>query len=131
MGFRFLDRDAPMGQSIGSWNVRRVASKGPGKREIQSLYMRDIYHTFIDGGSTTAQLLIYSATYVTCFLFFAGMYLLISDACELGMDGKFVRAYYLSLQTMVTIGYGAPDPYYNNCWEVRSCLLVSPSSRTS
>jgi len=112
--FRFLDRHGVCGQSSGDWNVHRVASKRT--KEIQKLYYMDAYHTFLDGG-TYSQILIFSIVYVALFLFFALGFLAISDECNLGIEGKYLRAFYLSIQTFVTIGYGVPDPYYNGCWQ--------------
>lgn len=70
------------------------------------------------------QLLIYFTVYVALFSVFAGIFLLISDTCNLGLDGKFVRAYYLSVETMVTIGYGVKDPNFNDCFEGTIVLTV-------
>mmetsp|Transcript_30193 Transcript_30193/g.86490 ORF Transcript_30193/g.86490 Transcript_30193/m.86490 type:complete len:631 (+) Transcript_30193:106-1998(+) len=122
--FRFLDRESPMGQSLGKWNIARVASTGASAKQLKKLYMKDVYHTFIDGSSTFAQFLVYSLMYVGLFLFFAIFYVVISEACGLGIDGKFIRAYYLSLETVVTIGYGAPDPFYDNCWQGTVLMTV-------
>mmetsp|Transcript_59924 Transcript_59924/g.126856 ORF Transcript_59924/g.126856 Transcript_59924/m.126856 type:complete len:669 (+) Transcript_59924:186-2192(+) len=120
--FRFIDRDSPLGQSMGTWNISRTASKHT--KDIRKLYWQDTYHTFIDGSSTTAQLAVYAIVYTVMFLVFGVFYLLISEQCGLGIEGKFVRAYYLSLETMVTIGYGAPDQYYNDCWEGKLILTA-------
>jgi len=115
--FRFIDRDGPFMQSLGKWNIQRSASNSQHLRDIQKLYLRDVYHSFIDGGNIWQHLFVYSVVYALCFLVFAFAYLYISDRCGLGLEGRFIRAYYLSLETMVTIGYGTPDPYYNDCWE--------------
>jgi len=120
--FRFLDRDGPFGQSTGQWNIFRIASSSA--NGIRKLYRRDLYHTFIDGGTVRLHLLVYSAVYVSFFTLFAFVYHIIDDECSLGLEGNFLRAYYLSLETMVTIGYGVPDPYYGDCWEGAVVLTV-------
>lgn len=120
--FRFLDRHAVFWQSRGHWNVRRVASEHSG--QLRKLYMLNKYHSFIDGGGLMIQVAIYAAVYVLSFLVFAVVNLLISEKCGLRINGKFVRAYYLAVESMVTIGYGLPDPYYNNCWEGTVALTL-------
>lgn len=114
-GFRLLDREAPFGQSKGRWNVSHVASFGAS--QARRLYLRDGFHTFLDAGSIWLHFLVYTCIYAFAFLFFTPFYLLMEDKCNLQLDGSFTKAYYLSMETMVTIGYGVPDPYYNGCWE--------------
>eukprot|EP00929_Paragymnodinium_shiwhaense_P061873 TRINITY_DN30909_c0_g1_i1.p1 TRINITY_DN30909_c0_g1~~TRINITY_DN30909_c0_g1_i1.p1 ORF type:complete len:617 (-),score=110.19 TRINITY_DN30909_c0_g1_i1:81-1931(-) len=131
--FRFMDRNGPFGQSLGIWNLVRIATGDPqdtgavpnkyDKKEIKKLYLMDIYHSFIDG-STRLQLLVYCAMYLIFWLVFAVIFLLISDRCGLDIQGSFVKAYYLSLETAVTIGYGVPDPYFDGCWEGALVLTV-------
>mmetsp|Transcript_76822 Transcript_76822/g.223033 ORF Transcript_76822/g.223033 Transcript_76822/m.223033 type:complete len:978 (-) Transcript_76822:103-3036(-) len=118
---RFLDRKGPFGQSTGQWNVQHWADAKL-RRGIQSLYRSDAYHSFLDG-SLFLQLLIYTLVYLIVFLGFAPMYWSISGRCGLEIE-SFGQAYYLSLETMVTIGYGVPDTYYNDCWEGAVVLTV-------
>jgi potassium inwardly-rectifying channel subfamily J len=123
-GFRLLDREAPFGQSKGRWNTVHVASNSAG--EARRLYFMDMFHTFLDAGNIWVHFLVYICVYVTAFLLFAPFYLHISDTCNLQLDKSFVKAYYLSMETMVTIGYGVPDPYYNGCWQ--GAILVTIQS---
>jgi len=120
--FRLLARDGDFYQSTGNWHMYRVASKDG--NEVRRLYLYDKFHTLMDAGSNWIHLLIYSLIYAFFFVIFALVYLLISDKCGLGLEGHFVRAYYLSLETMVTIGYGVPDPYFNSCWEGTILITV-------
>lgn len=121
MATRFLDRDGPFGQSTGNWNVQHWADT-EARRAIRRLYWSDAYHSFLDG-SLMLQLLTYTVMYVMLFLLFAPIFYRISDRCNLQIT-SFGQAYYLSLETMVTIGYGVPDQYYNDCWEGAVVLTV-------
>ena len=56
------------------------------------------------------------ALYVLCVFVFGVWYLSFSDEC--GMDfGDRLEAYYFSLETMATIGYGTQDYFFGHCWE--------------
>jgi hypothetical protein len=62
--------------------------------------------------------MLFGFCYVAAFSVFACLYLLIDDHCGLGLDQNFVKAYLLSLEAMMTIGYGVPGPgdsYMNGC----------------
>jgi hypothetical protein len=121
-GFRLLDREAPFGQSKGRWNVVHAASHGA--RQARLLYLSDAFHTFLDAGNIWLHFLVYTCIYVGAFLLFTPIYMSISDRCNLQLKGSFTKAYYLSMETMVTIGYGVPDPYYNGCWEGTIVITV-------
>merc|ERR1719326_1776807 len=58
------------------------------------------------------------------FCFFASVFLLISRPCGLELEGDFVRAYLLALETLTTIGYGVPDPYMKGCWQAPVVLTI-------
>eukprot|EP00405_Crypthecodinium_cohnii_P046219 CAMPEP_0206574774 /NCGR_PEP_ID=MMETSP0325_2-20121206/29663_1 /ASSEMBLY_ACC=CAM_ASM_000347 /TAXON_ID=2866 /ORGANISM="Crypthecodinium cohnii, Strain Seligo" /LENGTH=624 /DNA_ID=CAMNT_0054079477 /DNA_START=365 /DNA_END=2236 /DNA_ORIENTATION=- len=111
---RILDREGHFGQSMGKWNVRRWASKDM-HHGVQRLYLKSIFHSFLDL-SLWRQLLVYSTVYVVMFMVFAPMFWWMNDACGLNLR-SFGEAYFLSLETFVTIGYGVPDQYFNDCWE--------------
>lgn len=85
-------------------------------QDLDALFMEDIYHAFLDAKGWK-QLLLFGLTYVICFIFFALLYLLIDKPCGLGLEGTFLRAYLLSVESMLTIGYGVPDPYMKGCWQ--------------
>jgi len=125
--FRILDRMGPFGQSRGRWAINKVmtyktlrdASPTTGehtnwRQELTELFLGDVYHTFLDAG-LGLQLSLFAIGYITMFLVFACFYLVISDDCGLGLDGSYVKAYFLSMETMMTIGYGVPDPYMKGC----------------
>jgi len=120
--FRLLDRAGSFGQSAGQWQMCRVSSEGA--REARALYSYDLYHTFMDGGSIWLHILLYIVLYTAVFTLSAIAYLKLSDSCGLGLDGSFARAYYLSVETITTIGYGVPDQYFNDCPEGTVLLTV-------
>lgn len=119
---RIMDRGMPFGQSSGKFNVERWASTTE-IWHIYQLYCRDWYHTFLEM-RVAVHILAYASIYLSLYLLFAPAYLLISEPCGLELEGKFGKAYYLSLQTMSTIGYGVPDSYFNDCWEGTIVLTV-------
>eukprot|EP00041_Stephanoeca_diplocostata_P007203 m.100196 g.100196 ORF g.100196 m.100196 type:complete len:650 (-) comp16777_c0_seq2:156-2105(-) len=84
------------------------------------------WHTIVHAGTMTLLLAVFSA-YMVVFLFFTWIYMLISEDCglQLGENGrsKFSDALYLSVETMTTIGYGVPDPYYNGCGWGFICVI--------
>jgi len=127
--FRLMDRDGPFCQSNGTWAVsnfasRRVEVDGEDAVEDQTdarsglyaLYFADFYHTFLDA-KISLQLLTFAGIYMACFCVFALAFLWSAHDCGLKIEGSFVRAYMLSLETMVTIGYGVSDPYMQGCWQ--------------
>ncbi|CAK0801265.1 unnamed protein product, partial [Prorocentrum cordatum] len=124
--FRVVDRDAPFGQSRGRYAINTAYRVGKGldsSGDVHRLYSEDFYHTFLDA-KLRIQLLIFAFAYVGCFVLFALVHLAIDDRCGLELDGNFWKAYLLSLETMVTIGYGVPDPYMEGCWEGAATLTI-------
>mmetsp|Transcript_20189 Transcript_20189/g.55930 ORF Transcript_20189/g.55930 Transcript_20189/m.55930 type:complete len:557 (-) Transcript_20189:182-1852(-) len=122
---RLLDRFAPFGQSKGVWSVRNIAvnkAKGEGderpdaKAELRTLFLGDFYHMLLDA-RLSKQIAVFAAAYVLCFLAFAVLYLMVSEPCNLQLQNNFIRAYLFSVETMMTVGYGCPDPYMNGCWQ--------------
>jgi len=125
--FRILDRDAPFFQSTGTWAITRVKaiSESKGRKyvddadatsEIRRLLAQDLYHLFLDC-SFRWQLLAFLVVYLLSFSFFAVLFFLAEEPCGLKLQYSFVRAYMLSVETMMTIGYGVSDPYMNGCWQ--------------
>lgn len=126
---RLLDRDGSCHQSRGHWAVNNITMRQGGNsywyEQVQSLIASDAYHAFLDAG-IFKQLFLLIGLFQSAIFMFAAMYLGMDDKCELGLKGSFVRAYMLSLETMVTIGYGVPDPYMNGCWQ-GALVLTSQS----
>jgi inward rectifier potassium channel len=98
-GLRFLNRD-------GTFNVRRV-----GLGYLRSL---SAYHTLLSISWTRFFLLSAVAYFVTNTLF-AGAYLLCGDGAlsgsrAIGLGPRFAEAFFFSVQTLATIGYGVLSP---------------------
>ena len=60
--------------------------------------------------------------YNVLFVAYALLYMWASEPCDLGLGGEraFLKAYYFSVETMMTIGYGVggeqkDDPFFNDC----------------
>jgi len=120
--FRMLDREGPFGQSKGHWAINNITTNSTVTQsiptsvdhELQELFMGDCYHAFLDAG-VRLQLGLFAIGYIVVFVTFALLYLAISEDCGLELDGSFVKAYLLSVETMVTIGYGVPRPCMKGC----------------
>eukprot|EP00439_Symbiodinium_sp_Y106_P063980 s190_g10.t1 len=115
--FRLLDRRGAFGQSRGHWSLHRTKEKGKDTADqVSSLLVEDMYHTFLDA-KISVQLFFFLVLYVVLFWLYAFIYLFISKPCGLELEGHLIKAYLLSLETMLTIGYGIPDPYMKGCWQ--------------
>lgn len=92
----------------------------------RALYVSDVFHTtlhFSTGKLLVALLLMYVVT----FLAFAFCYWIADtgERCGTGMV-SYVDAYMFSVETMITIGYGVPEPYFNGCADM--AVLVTAQS---
>lgn len=126
--FRIMDRRAAFGQSRGRWALHNIWSRKGWRggsldadaedawSAVSQLLLEDVYHTFLDA-KFSIQILCFVVSYLVSFFVFAALYLAIDSPCNLKLDGSLIKAYLLSLETMVTIGYGVPDPYLNGCWQ--------------
>ena len=113
---RLLARDDYSRQCSGRLNINRV------NRDNRLRLLRSPAHSLLALPTLTTCFL-FSCLYVICFLIFAPFYQMISDECGLEIT-SFIQAFYLSLETFVTIGYGVPDQYYNECVEGTVLLTV-------
>ena len=109
--WRLLDRKAAFHQSRGVWNVSRV-------NKSKELYFADLFHTIIDL-PTYKSVLLFFALYLFWIFVFAWLYFAVSDSCELEIN-TFRSAWYFSVETIMTIGYGLPtaqrdSPFFNDC----------------
>jgi len=111
---RLLDRDATDSQSRGRFNVRH-------KNQSTVLFLGDIYHVVIHL-PLWGLLLLFLLVYSISFVIFAGLWLGVSEPCGIGL-ATFREAFYLSVETQMTIGYGVPDPYFRGCSEAVFVLL--------
>eukprot|EP00392_Amoebophrya_sp_AT5.2_P008006 g8025.t1 len=84
----------------------------------------DFFHTMIDQ-PTWRLLLIIAAAYFVHYFAFAVLYLGVDygGSCELGF-GAPIDAFYLSIETSATIGFGAQDQYFHHCSLMWAVLAV-------
>eukprot|EP00397_Hematodinium_sp_SG-2012_P012326 GEMP01012494.1.p1 GENE.GEMP01012494.1~~GEMP01012494.1.p1 ORF type:complete len:663 (+),score=99.94 GEMP01012494.1:79-2067(+) len=119
--YRFLDRNAAFEQSNGHINFFRGVCKGT-EKAIQKLYFTDWYHTFLNL-RLRYQLLCFVLIYLSLWTIYAALIYAVRENCDLQMT-SFLDAYYLSVETLETIGYGVPDQYFNQCWEMAVLLSL-------
>eukprot|EP00397_Hematodinium_sp_SG-2012_P002236 GEMP01002242.1.p1 GENE.GEMP01002242.1~~GEMP01002242.1.p1 ORF type:complete len:666 (+),score=115.74 GEMP01002242.1:2633-4630(+) len=118
--YRFLDRSAPFEQSYGHTNFFKGTSRGT-RAAVKSLYVYDWFHTFLNL-RLRVQTTILFLCMLLLWIFFAALFLAIQDSCGLEMD-SFLDAFYMTLSTMETIGYGAGDvsPENPSPWYFSQC----------
>ncbi|EDQ92304.1 uncharacterized protein MONBRDRAFT_30728 [Monosiga brevicollis MX1] len=105
---RLLDRDARFYQSLGRFAVRRSMPL-----HAFRLYRSDWFH-FLVNLATWKIVVIMMFLYVVVCVVYAGLFHWSSSACGLELK-TFRQAFMLSLESLTTIGYGVPDPYFNDC----------------
>ncbi|KAJ0403503.1 hypothetical protein P43SY_010046 [Pythium insidiosum] len=118
---RFLDRDGRFHQSLGRYNIRRIGG------DWRRIYQDDIFHTVINTRTSRIITGIFAA-YALVIFFFALAYLDISrnrEECHVGIS-TLMEAYVFSLETIMTIGYGAPtnDIFYGGCSSMAMLLTL-------
>eukprot|EP00929_Paragymnodinium_shiwhaense_P029179 TRINITY_DN16787_c0_g1_i3.p1 TRINITY_DN16787_c0_g1~~TRINITY_DN16787_c0_g1_i3.p1 ORF type:complete len:399 (+),score=64.69 TRINITY_DN16787_c0_g1_i3:66-1262(+) len=113
--FRLLDRDGPFGQSKGKWNIARANRQ-------HEYFFRDPFHLLIEL-STCRLLCAFWGTYIATYCFFALIFWSVGTSCEIGCE-TFPQALCLTVETMMTIGYGVPDPYFRKCPWLSLVLMV-------
>lgn len=112
---RILDREGVEFQSKGIFHVLQT-------RRTCAVFLLDFFHTVIHlpfPGLFAVTLTVYFA----CFAFFALFWIWFSDICSIGLD-TYRDAFYLSVETQMTIGYGVPDPNFGECWEAAILIVV-------
>uniref|UniRef100_A0A6U9CWQ7 Inward rectifier potassium channel C-terminal domain-containing protein n=1 Tax=Zooxanthella nutricula TaxID=1333877 RepID=A0A6U9CWQ7_9DINO len=106
---RMIDRDSPFKQSGGRFNIRRKKDAHNSVRRL-----RDGFHTLVNMG-TVKLLLLCAGVIAASWTVFALLFYFTSRRCGLKAS-SFLRALYLAVETVETIGYGVPDPYFNECY---------------
>jgi len=61
--------------------------------------------------------------YAAAWLLFAFWWRAVSVPCDVGIY-TYKQALYLSIETMMTIGYGVPDPFFKDCWQALPVLMI-------
>ena len=128
-----------------------MSARGQGRRDalsgekilavgLRPQPLADLYHSLL-----TARwwqfLLIVVVAYVSVNALFALVYLALGDAIEHARPGSFADAFFFSVQTMATVGYGNfwPRTTVAMVWTLnkkasaklpgRACSMASPSAR--
>ena len=109
---RLLDRDGDFHQSLGRLAIRKKIRR----REWRALYAYDVFHSLVDA-PTHRLIVILFVLYVSSVLFFSVVYLGLSlswPMCNMGL-ATLTDAFYFSLETTATIGYGTRDIFFGDC----------------
>ncbi len=114
----------PVVRSDGTVQISRVG--------VQRHWVRDVYH-FFRTSSWPLLMTMLAAGFVASNLGFACLYFLGGDCIANGKPGSFLDAFFFSVQTMSTIGYGrlAPVGVYANgivCLEALYGLLFTATA---
>lgn len=109
---RLVDRDGSFCQSKGKLSVRKKVRIS----DWRTMYVSDWFHSLVDM-PTSRCITLLLLVYISAILFFAFPYYHISQHfnCNMGLD-NFFEAFAFSLETMATIGYGAQDIFFGDCY---------------
>mmetsp|Transcript_80840 Transcript_80840/g.210610 ORF Transcript_80840/g.210610 Transcript_80840/m.210610 type:complete len:479 (-) Transcript_80840:90-1526(-) len=105
---RIVDRDQILRHSCGRVMIRRRGDSLRSTRWWQATFHSVVYL------STWKVFLISSVIVFFSWVVFAIMFRVVSHNCGLQAN-TFLRAFYLAIETVETIGYGVPDPYFHDC----------------
>ena len=99
---RILARDAAFHQSRGRMNIKKMI----GQADWAQLYADDLFHSLIDA-PTSRTLLLLIVAYLSIVFIYAVLYLFFGEVYDCNLEiYNFVEAFFFSLETMATIGYG-------------------------
>ena len=98
---RILLRDSYDHQSMGRWNIKRVGG------DWLNMYLDDWFNTIVHLPFLRLMGLL-CLVYILVVFVFALAYLSFADKCGMDFSDR-IEAYYFSLETMATIGYGTQD----------------------
>ena len=108
---RVVDRCGPFNQSRGRMNIRKIIRQ----RDLALLYADDLFHTLVDAPTSRCIGLLLLG-YVTVIFVYAVLYIFYNEVFGCNLDlVSFVDAYFFSLETMATIGYGTSDIFFDDC----------------
>lgn len=105
---RILDRDGGQSQSTRAFHVRK-------KRKIYAMFIYDLFHTVLELPFLGLYPMVF-CLYALCHFIFALVWWSISDSCAIGLS-SLLSAFYFSVETQMTIGYGAPKENFDGCPE--------------
>ncbi len=106
---RIVTRDPPQGVKHVRDLVSRSSSEGVIRLGQPMPWYKDFYHRVLMLRWWTFTLLAF-AFYLLLNLLFAGLYLLQAGTIDHARAGSFADAFFFSIQTMATIGYGVLTP---------------------
>lgn len=99
---RILARDAAFNQSKGRMNIKKLIKHA----DWAQLYADDLFHSMIDAPTSRTLLLLF-VSYLSIVFFYAVLYLFVGEVYDCNLEiYNFVEAFFFSLETMATIGYG-------------------------
>lgn len=137
---RLLDRDGPVAQSSGRWKLKHnwtttgASGMGVFGEARRQLRMADPFHTVVNF-STWKIIVGACIVYTIAVLFFAVPYWLIGQRGWCAMvdhaehihhkqNMNFLDAVFFSVETMATIGYGAPtDIFFDDCTGMAALII--------
>eukprot|EP00929_Paragymnodinium_shiwhaense_P089647 TRINITY_DN4979_c0_g1_i1.p1 TRINITY_DN4979_c0_g1~~TRINITY_DN4979_c0_g1_i1.p1 ORF type:complete len:475 (-),score=43.87 TRINITY_DN4979_c0_g1_i1:276-1700(-) len=112
---RILDRNEPEFQSSGKITVSHRGTS-------TTLLSTDLFHIAIHL-PFYGLFLLFLFIYVLCFTIFAFFWWRMNEPCEIGHE-SFLDAFYLSVETQLTIGYGVDDPNFGGCKEAAILIVI-------
>jgi len=99
---RILPRDAVFHQTKGRMNIKKLIKQA----DWAQLYADDLFHSLINA-PTHRTLLLLLIVYLSIVFFYAVLYLFVGEVYDCNLEiYNFVEAFFFSLETMATIGYG-------------------------
>ncbi|KAH9186575.1 hypothetical protein AeNC1_011451 [Aphanomyces euteiches] len=127
---RILDRDGyydhdGVPTTTGSYNIKRTGGNW------KKIYWDDLFHTIINTRTTRVIVGVFVAYAIVIFLFaLCYRYISVNDPrCNVGIS-TLMEAYIFSVETIMTIGYGAPtnDIFYGGCGSMAVILTLESFS---
>ena len=125
---RMTDRAGHFHQSLGKMAIKKKIKS----EDWRALYAGDLYHSLVDA-PTSRTVAVLMLIYMFLVMLFSVVYWVVSKALpgsNLNIN-TYLEALAFSLQTMATIGYGAPDIFFGGYWlpvlviaAQISCILV-------
>ena len=83
--------------------------------------MGDIYHTVVNTRTSVSVFLTF-IIYNVVICLFAGGFMYVGEECNIGIE-TYLDGYYFSLETIMTIGFGARDKFFGGCWKAAVLIM--------
>lgn len=89
---------------------------------VSDQYCSDLFHTLIE--QRTWHIVFFTVmTYLITNIFFALWWWGVSDRCDVGIT-NFNDAFLFSVETMITIGYGTNDQFFDHCFDATIIIML-------